>query len=65
MIHQSGYYYNEQLNKIAQLHEGERFPQVGTWTLVGTLHEITPLDALARIQVRHPDVTIELVFIKK
>ena len=65
IVPESGFYFSEELNRITQLTEGEGFPKGGEWEFIGSLRDTSADGALSKVQANHPDVIIELVFVKK
>lgn len=57
-----GYYYSSDLAVIVQAQVGQTLPDADDWEYLGSAREMTPADAVAALQNRYPDVSVELTF---
>lgn|GEM_PF-6578500 len=55
-----GYYYSPDRTEIAEASEGDILPDAEHWEYLGSTADMTPADAVAELQERYPDVSIEL-----
>ena len=57
-----GYYYSTDLAEIVQAEAGEMLPEAQHWEYLGSVEDMTPADAVAELESRYPDVSVELTF---
>lgn len=55
-----GYYYSMDRSEIAEASEGDILPPAEHWEYLGSTADMTPADAVAELEERYPDVSIEL-----
>lgn len=55
-----GYYYSMDRSEIAEASEGDILPPAKHWEYLGSTEDMTPADAVAELEERYPDVSIEL-----
>lgn len=55
-----GYYYSMDRSEIAEASEGDILPPAEHWEYLGSTADLTPADAVAELEERYPDVSIEL-----
>lgn len=55
-----GYYYSPDRAEIAEASEGDILPESERWEYLGSTADMTPADAVAVLQERYPDVSVEL-----
>lgn len=60
VVEREGYYYSMDRSEIAEASEGDILPPSEHWEYLGSTADMTPADAVAELEERYPDVSIEL-----
>lgn len=59
-----GYYYSADHALIIEAGHGDILPEGEEWEYLGSSKDMTPADAVAEVERRYPDVSVELTFKK-
>lgn len=61
-VEEEGYYFSPDRAQILQVKCGDVLPDAHVWEYLGRSDEMTPADAVAVVEERYPDISVELTF---